>query len=91
MERFVKYRNCAGKGRQVGRVAALGRPDVRIDRGQFAAPPLGAAPPPLWGNPQSSPNRRRPGAAPISDALVTLYYVDNQVQQSYLLTRALPR
>ena len=59
----MEYRNWAGKGRQLGKVGPLGRPDVRLDRGQFAASPLGAAPPPLWGN---------------------------QVQQSYLLMRALP-
>ena len=59
----MKYRNWAGKGRQRGKVAAPGRPDVRFDWGQFTASSLGAAPPPLWGN---------------------------QVQQSYLLMRALP-
>ena len=87
----MEYRNWAGKGRQLGKVGPLGRPDVRLDRGQFAASPLGAAPPPLWGNRAVITERLAARAAPISDVLSTLYYVDNQVQQSYLLTRALPR
>jgi hypothetical protein len=59
--------------------------------GNSPPPPPGAAPPPLWGNRAVITERLAARAAPISDVLSTLYYVDNQVQQSYLLTRALPR
>ena len=42
-----------------------------LSGGDSPPPPPGAASPPLWGNPAA--NGRRPGSAPISDALVTRY------------------
>ena len=49
----MKYRNWAGKGRQVGKVAAPGRSDVRLDRGQFAASTSGCRSAAALGKPRS--------------------------------------